>query len=652
MVASHQFPEVLWAFARASDGPRLLAIGHDGVTIGEMALAVPIDEIKNISAGVGDDGSHYLYLLGHSETETGGTLSLLRLPEPDPSGGLSPGIQRFDIELPSSRGEVAALLVDPDTKDPLVFTSTATASSLYRVSSDQNPGRALVADLVARTSIPLKPVVDADISTDGSIIALRTPTDLWLWERESGESITEAISGEPCTTPTSGETIGAMVSTSPEVFALNPGVNDQFSRFTMPISLEDPQTVVNGASAVNTAPTLMISSPEPDFEWSRGEPIVIEALVEDDQAVFGGDIKWNIQEIFCPKDGLCQVTDHKTIEGNPASVRASNHGPASEVSIEVSALYIDPGGLSDRASVVLRPSTSKIIVTTEPPGVVVEFDRDSRATPFELDAIRGSIVQFSVPALQVVDGRVIEGVPDGSANYEVHGDSAIDIQLPLEFQPTPVAGSSVRFGGDDRVSVGNVHGLSSDLTYELWLRPSDRGERQNPLAKAVSGEGTITQEPNGVLNFFHGSGGDSGTPYERFVSGTALSLDRWHHVVITRSGTTLRWYVDGLLTNTGTSTLFPSSSDLPLQIGDGYTNGFSGWIDEVAVYGRALSAAEVSSHYEAINDPTAYGTSVISDEPIAFWRLDEIAGTIAVDQMGNWHGAYLGTPDFGQPGAR
>jgi hypothetical protein len=85
----------------------------------------------------------------------------------------------------------------------------------------------------------------------------------------------------------------------------------------------------------------------------------------------------------------------------------------------------------------------------------------------------------------------------------------------------------------------------------------------------------------------------------------------------------------------------------------GYVSGYDGSIDEVAVYGRALSASEVSDHFTAMQagDHAAYGVLVAADVPVSYWRLDEATGPFAVDEMAANPGTYQGTPTFREPGA-
>ena len=47
----------------------------------------------------------------------------------------------------------------------------------------------------------------------------------------------------------------------------------------------------------------------------------------------------------------------------------------------------------------------------------------------------------------------------------------------------------------------------------------------------------------------------------------ALPLGQWSHVVVTRAGSTISWYVNGVLDSSFTASVAPSASSLPLLIG-------------------------------------------------------------------------------------
>ncbi|MDQ2939059.1 MAG: LamG domain-containing protein, partial [Actinomycetota bacterium] len=73
-----------------------------------------------------------------------------------------------------------------------------------------------------------------------------------------------------------------------------------------------------------------------------------------------------------------------------------------------------------------------------------------------------------------------------------------------------------------------------------------------------------------------------------------------------------------------------------------------GTIDEVAVYGTALSESRIQAHYIA---GRAYRDAVLDRSPVSYWRLGESSGTTATDETGVNNGTYQNSPTLNQPGA-
>jgi hypothetical protein len=82
------------------------------------------------------------------------------------------------------------------------------------------------------------------------------------------------------------------------------------------------------------------------------------------------------------------------------------------------------------------------------------------------------------------------------------------------------------------------------------------------------------------------------------------SVRRWQHVVATKHGTELQLYFDGVSVSSGSDSS-PLSADLQLLIGQWGTVGricpFVGQMDELAIYGHALSEAEINEHVKALD---------------------------------------------------
>ena len=153
-------------------------------------------------------------------------------------------------------------------------------------------------------------------------------------------------------------------------------------------------------------------------------------------------------------------------------------------------------------------------------------------------------------------------------------------------------------GSNDRMLAGTPEALQieTDLTIAMWVRPTNLNRRVNPYGKAYGGEGTITLEPSGYLNFYYGVSGNNASPYQGFTSGGPISTNTWTHIAIIRdtNDNKLRWYINGNLSREG-NMAYPvaKKSSRNAYIGNEYVYYFPGRIDDVAVYNVALTTEQL-----------------------------------------------------------
>jgi hypothetical protein len=161
---------------------------------------------------------------------------------------------------------------------------------------------------------------------------------------------------------------------------------------------------------------------------------------------------------------------------------------------------------------------------------------------------------------------------------------------------------AAHFDGSSLLNLGTPSYLqiTGDQTIEAWVHPTIFGTRRNFFAKAYGGEGTITLETSGTLNYYYGTSGGNGGSYQGFGSSGAISLNSWNHIVLVRDlgSSRLRYYINGVETsNTAATYGAATAGSLDMLIGDGYVSNFIGYLDEFALYDRALSPATILSHY-------------------------------------------------------
>ena len=101
-----------------------------------------------------------------------------------------------------------------------------------------------------------------------------------------------------------------------------------------------------------------------------------------------------------------------------------------------------------------------------------------------------------------------------------------------------------------------------------------------------------------------GQGFNTGQPIESVRNG------EWHHIVATKNGSSVALYVDGTQVHTATNATDSDPAASPWHVMRNGTNDTyaAGEADELALYTRALSPAEVNAHYDLAND--------LADDPL------------------------------------
>lgn len=229
LVGSPTDSETLWAHNDSGSAARLFRVGFDGSDLGDVRLLGDAGKARDIEdiavnghqlmvADVGDNMAARDHV----------TVYLIDEPEPgEDDQGISP---TTTIEFTYSTGptDVEAVFVDPVDGAAYLIAKDRPSSRdgnlrhpLYRLKLDGDPADEALALEVGSIELPLAEQADgrtaswneilrnialpllevptgADISADGSVIAVRTYASVWLFQRQATESVIEALSSEPC----------------------------------------------------------------------------------------------------------------------------------------------------------------------------------------------------------------------------------------------------------------------------------------------------------------------------------------------------------------------------------------------------------------------------------------------------------------------
>jgi chitodextrinase len=221
-----------------------------------------------------------------------------------------------------------------------------------------------------------------------------------------------------------------------------------------------------------------------------------------------------------------------------------------------------------------------------------------------------------VPASTVIGaGGTSQGLVAAFAFDEATGDVVHDASgnanhgtvAGARFTSAGKNGGGLTFdGAGDLVTVPDAASLdlTTGMTLEAWVRPTALGASWRTAVFKERRRGTVYSL---YAHDGHTSVGQVDIGGEKNAVGPLLPVDAWTHIAVTYNGSSLRFFVNGAQTSSvGVSGRIPKSSG-PLRIGGNavWTEWFAGTIDDVRVYNRALTAAELQADAAA---PVGSGT--------------------------------------------
>jgi hypothetical protein len=160
------------------------------------------------------------------------------------------------------------------------------------------------------------------------------------------------------------------------------------------------------------------------------------------------------------------------------------------------------------------------------------------------------------------------------------------------------------FQSDSRAYVEIQGGSSLDpeaVTVSAWVRPAayegaivDKTDWEDKGARGY----VLRLGRDTKANFAIGNG-----RWQRMSSLAGIPLERWTHLLASSDGSTIRLYVNATLQGSTGIAAAMISSRYPLRVGHGTyekkaKRKFDGLIDEVMIWNRALSDAEIKQLYE------------------------------------------------------
>lgn len=243
--------------------------------------------------------------------------------------------------------------------------------------------------------------------------------------------------------------------------------------------------------------------------------------------------------------------------------------------------------------------------------------------------------QFGILDLQITDnGNKLQ------AKYITNGGSVKD-QFSISKSATTSGyhyDPSLSLSGSNYFDIPSSSSLQlSKFTVATWFKTSTDYSSD---AFIVNKGGLSSDNPGENLNYgiwmssteqikggFEASNGDN-----NWISSPNSYRDGvWHYAVVTFDGSTIRFYVDGVLVNSKVTSASPDDSgSQPLRVGaDSNTlkSFFTGNVDEVRVWNRALSAQEVSDAFGGTFNTSGQVAYISSSSSISSFKANSLQST-------------------------
>jgi len=304
-------------------------------------------------------------------------------------------------------------------------------------------------------------------------------------------------------------------------------------------------------------------------------------------------------------------------------------------------------GLGISANYGSSPTVSNLTIVDNDYGIAAYEDSNPDISNCILWDNRDGDMWGCQASYSFVEQEIVTGPVDGliaqwqfdEGSGTTAGDSAGDNDGAVNGAEWVIGqiGGALSFDGvDDYVSIPDADVFDfndGDVSIGMWFMTSEYAD-QSLMKFRDYDDGPILEVYTSTVYGNLGSRAEPGGAIVAYNAGRVDDGD-WHHVAVSlENGTTAGYelYFDGTLVGMSTFSGEFSGWDA-IAIGNDADGGgyFNGSIDDVRVYGRAISSLEAYLLYE-----------MSRGGPVAHWKFDEGAGSIAYDSAGSNDGVVYG----------
>lgn len=263
-------------------------------------------------------------------------------------------------------------------------------------------------------------------------------------------------------------------------------------------------------------------------------------------------------------------------------------------------------------------------------------DADNATLSSSDDTYNGMILRITGGSCGITSGteRVISDYTGSSKTITVgtaFSAEPDDCTFEIRHQVGGKFGNAVSFSNQDQndkitIPSSSSLNLNTNYTFSAWIKPKSYGNGSNETTIMIirsNADAMLRLTTTGRLHGFAYDASGGNWPLYDIWGSTQIPTNEWTHVSFTVNNTSLNLYINGVLdkseeiSSTYTNST-PSTSYLGWFRDYSPQYGFDGLIDEVRIYNRTLSTAEVADLYNW------------APGPVGYWKFEETPGSSTV----------------------
>jgi hypothetical protein len=250
--ASIKNPGVYWVHNDSGDTARIFAVdSKTGATLGTYTLSgAHATDWEDIEVGPGPDPTKsYVYVADIGDNSLNrSSVTIYRIPEPTVTGTASnpttttvTGVDTFNLKYPDGPHNAESFIVDPKTGEMLIIDKTSAGNpQIYEAPGGLASGSTTTLKDVG--TLPLGSgggnlVTGADVSPDGTEVAVRTYDHVLLWNRDPSQDIATVLEQKPVMGPVPDEQQGEAIAFNNDglgYVTTSEGTNQYLHEYTAP----------------------------------------------------------------------------------------------------------------------------------------------------------------------------------------------------------------------------------------------------------------------------------------------------------------------------------------------------------------------------------------------------------------------------------